>query len=770
MNKAFLSHSSSDKDFVRKVYKEVGAARCIFDECCFENGKSIIDEIVKGISNTDLFVLFISNDSLNSEWVQKEIILADNFVNAHEKKMILPILIDSGIKPDKDSRIPEWMKAYLMKPCHKEYTAASMIREALRELEYLTNPTYAAKRNLFIGRYREREEMEEALEQSIDPHYRSIIVNGLEGVGRRTLLMHFLQDRALINEHKEPICVRISTRSTIDDLILRLIEIVNGCVTPADFESLNTKTISEKSEFLKSYFEQLIKDHIYLFIIDDGCIVRPSQRICGWFVEAIDIPELLDSFNISIISKYRPSIDTLNHNDDLLCINVSPLSESETRTLFNKYCKILNVRSADGMDDIRDSLNGLPSQVYYAVEMIQRCGLDMALRNKQLIVDSGEKTVKTIIQEIKKRGDDSFNLFNLLCTLESTSYKMIYKIAGDTEFVNVELDYFFALGVFSLYGGCKQYIIVNSAIADYIKRSRISLFDAHQTKLDDIVENLVDINLNDTEFSDLSILIHSIKHSIMNGNNLPSSYYLPSFTLDAISDMYNQERYEDVVDIIDRMLLNKKRFDDNTIREYTHWLCISLARLKSTRFEKEVEYFSCNAEYYFLYGFYYRMLHRLERSKEYLREALHINKEHQRSKRELVNVYIMNDEYVKGLVLAKENYMTRSINPFHIQAYFICLVHANLDNIQSVRKELEELILQMKESLDRRAKSMLTTMQGEYEYYVNNDKLKAIKILKDANTKELSNQYAAKALKNIYKREGMEEEYQEIDALLKRFA
>lgn len=74
MNKAFLSHSSAQKDFVRKVYKLLGASRCVFDECCFDNGKKIIDEILRGLQNTDLFILFVSNESLDSDWVQQEIV------------------------------------------------------------------------------------------------------------------------------------------------------------------------------------------------------------------------------------------------------------------------------------------------------------------------------------------------------------------------------------------------------------------------------------------------------------------------------------------------------------------------------------------------------------------------------------------------------------------------------------------------------------------------------------------------------------------------
>lgn len=38
MSRVFLSHSSKDKDFVRKVAKIIGLNYCIIDECEFESG------------------------------------------------------------------------------------------------------------------------------------------------------------------------------------------------------------------------------------------------------------------------------------------------------------------------------------------------------------------------------------------------------------------------------------------------------------------------------------------------------------------------------------------------------------------------------------------------------------------------------------------------------------------------------------------------------------------------------------------------------------
>lgn len=218
-----------------------------------------------------------------------------------------------------------------------------------------------------------------------------------------------------------------------------------------------------------------------------------------------------------------------------------------------------------------------------------------------------------------------------------------------------------------------------------------------------------------------------------------------------------------VINLVDKMLLKSNQYDENTIREYRYWLCMSLARNKDRRFEKEVQYFYESADYYFLKGFYWRLKKDLRKAEEFLGEALKLNSNHQRTKREIVNVYIMNENYQEGLTLAKENFMRKKTNPFHIQAYFICLLHNNEQNVESVQEELSMLLDLIQKSLDKKAKSMYTTMLGEYIYYVQNNPLKAIEVLENRVNK-YGNVFAFKALGEIYKKEDLKDKYHALKA------
>ena len=70
----FLSHSSRDKEkYVEYIANKIGKDRCIYDTFSFKSGENIIDEILKNLNKAELFVVFISENSLISKNVLFEI-------------------------------------------------------------------------------------------------------------------------------------------------------------------------------------------------------------------------------------------------------------------------------------------------------------------------------------------------------------------------------------------------------------------------------------------------------------------------------------------------------------------------------------------------------------------------------------------------------------------------------------------------------------------------------------------------------------------------
>ncbi|RCW51598.1 toll/interleukin-1 receptor domain-containing protein [Halanaerobium sp. ST460_2HS_T2] len=91
----FLSHSSKDKFFVRKLAERLKQNRIEvwIDEAEINIGDSLIKKIGSAIDETDYFGVVLSHNSVNSEWVQKELQLAINR-ELEEKQVVLPMLLE----------------------------------------------------------------------------------------------------------------------------------------------------------------------------------------------------------------------------------------------------------------------------------------------------------------------------------------------------------------------------------------------------------------------------------------------------------------------------------------------------------------------------------------------------------------------------------------------------------------------------------------------------------------------------------------------------
>lgn len=104
----FLSHSSEDKDFVRKLANDL--LRCDvdvwLDEWEIEPGDSIVKQINSGIENSKFIALVFSKSFMISKWTTDEVESAIMKEKDSDGKVILPLLIElSDIPPQLKSKL-----------------------------------------------------------------------------------------------------------------------------------------------------------------------------------------------------------------------------------------------------------------------------------------------------------------------------------------------------------------------------------------------------------------------------------------------------------------------------------------------------------------------------------------------------------------------------------------------------------------------------------------------------------------------------------------
>lgn len=132
--KIFISHSSKDKSFVRRLAEDLRnlGVPVWFDEWELKVGDSLNFKIEEGIKDSSWLAVVISSNSINSKWVQKELNAAFSKELQRNNVFILPILME-------DCEVPLFLKDKVFADFRKSYEKGF---EALIKSLIPVNPYY----------------------------------------------------------------------------------------------------------------------------------------------------------------------------------------------------------------------------------------------------------------------------------------------------------------------------------------------------------------------------------------------------------------------------------------------------------------------------------------------------------------------------------------------------------------------------------------------------------------------------------------------------
>ncbi len=101
MSKIFLSHTSADKPFVRKLAADLrnNGHTVWIDEAEINIGDSLIGKIREGLDSVDYVAVVLSKASIQSEWVKKELEIASNKEIKEKRVIVLPLIIENVEMP-----------------------------------------------------------------------------------------------------------------------------------------------------------------------------------------------------------------------------------------------------------------------------------------------------------------------------------------------------------------------------------------------------------------------------------------------------------------------------------------------------------------------------------------------------------------------------------------------------------------------------------------------------------------------------------------------
>lgn len=762
--KAFISHSWAQKDFVNKIADYISRDKCIVDDHDFEKTRSIKDQILQNIDSCQLYVLVLSPEALQSDWIQFELDEIHRKLENRSVRDFCPIQL-GDLNLD-DPKLPDWLKQNLIYPITEHLVIGKKIQQRLREIALKADPILQQRENIYVTRSSLHDNFDKSLFTFKSKNYTSIVASGLKGVGRRTFLKEAYK-RNNIFPQNEPIYISLESDSTIDDLYLQL-SIIRQTEKTDILAALQDLSIKDKVNLIKERIKSIASYQERLLILDNGCIIQSNNYVAPWFLKIIDDPEFENKFIISVVSIFRPSKELLLDNDCIIEFNVPALDKAMSEQLFIRYAA-LRIPEIDkdilAKSQIANCFDGIPAQIFFAVNKIAETGLSNIDLIKRKVIEFGKNSTLPIIQQIEEDGQFAKELLVLICSYgRILSYDMLKRIVDDHELLDEILTKFYTYGVFEYFGYSQEFIKVNFAIEQFINRSKEPIKPQFQIKIKDIVTEFF-ANSNDEDYlDDLSSLYISVKEAITSGQKIPPKFYLPSFVLGSIRDLYDSRKFKSVIEISRNMLDNSHRMEERMEWQFENWLCMALAREKDEQFETEVTYFNDSYNFHFLWGFYYRQKGYINDAKKELRKALDLNPDHQKTKRELVSVLVREGKYSEALKMAKENYEyneTSKLNPFHIEAYFSCLI--NQDPITAENRcVIDELMEHISLSRHRKTADFQSYMESMYEFYIKQNKSMGIQMMEQCYQKSVNKSRPKQALERMYLKDGKIDAYHNI--------
>ena len=764
MAKAFLSHSSKDKDLVRKVAQQLGNKNCVLDEISFDPGRKTLEQIFSELDSSDIFVLFISNESLESTWVKKEINRAKESLSNDYLDRIIPIIIDENITYS-DTRIPKWIaKPYNLKFIENEVIILKKIRQALKEVNFKKTKFNQEIEKNFVGRNAEMEKFENDI-NNIDnwtPTY-IIAYNYFEGIGRRTFLKNALRKYELTNYLDSPTTITIDSKESIENFIYKL-NTISKIPEILDYD-FSVLSIESKIEIAVKLLKQFMDYKELVFVIDEGGIVLPNNTIVDWFKSLVNNELFDNNLILCLISKFRPNEAQLRREKKSLVYRIPELSKPEAKNLFLRLLKIYqleNLRRED-KEFFIEHLNGIPSQIIYAVNLIEINPFE-AKKNINEIVEYSDRFSSTILNHLKDTPN-AYQLAIFLSTNEIFSIDLINKVFGENDDTSAALQKLFDLSLFNFVFGGYEYVKLNPTLSDFINRSKIKIDNEYNDRLNNVTKELLKEDLDKIIIDDYSEFMITLQNMLVNEIKIPKKYFIPSLIIKNVIKEYDKGNYDYVIRICLELLENSN-YDQQIIWETNYRLTLAYARTRNDKFFDHISFFKNeinNLDYYFLLGFYHRHKGNKSKALEYYHKALEYYPEHSRTKREIVNLYLSLGQYEDALELAKVNYEKRKTNIYHIHSYFISVIRRKKQFTSSEITTLQTLMNAVESNPDIKSDDILRCMKGEYAYYVESNLDLANDILLEAIQLNENKNYPKKSLSEIYRKEGLNEALDELN-------
>ena len=378
--RAFLSHSSKDKDFVTAVARDLGRHRCVFDEFTFRTGDDLRQAIREGLHESTLFVLFASVNSMNSHWVDFELDEAEALRIERHLKGVLVFLMSAEMDV---GDLPVWLRRTKVT---KAASAKSVSREIQRGMQTVA---HRQQRPIYVGRQKERAAAEQSILTADSPSRNLVFVTGLTGIGRRAFLARLSTD---VFNLATDVVIRVESGDGMSELASRLAEEVEVYSGAAELRALVELISTESDDICLSriarYCRTLVAEQQMPVFYDDGGLIDDDGRLHSGVSAVLEYTSEDPALYCAFVTNRTPRFDGASSFGRPPVVRLPPLPRVDSIRLLTRLCDESAKSKLTGVQirDLADYVRGYPPSAYYAKALIQIYGPDVLAADTERLV------------------------------------------------------------------------------------------------------------------------------------------------------------------------------------------------------------------------------------------------------------------------------------------------------------------------------------------------------------------------------------------------
>ncbi len=361
--KFFLSHSSSDKNIVGKVYDQLGAALCHYDIATFDNTSFLPEQIYEALNESTHFILFASQKALSSDWVNGELRTAFSLWMKAKIRNAMVFLINDGER----SEIPSWLQDYVIIEHPSAHHISCRILSAFDDWESQIGnepPFY---------RYAEAMQLEKSVSVEPSKSPTTLMLCGADGYGRKQLANEVFK-RRFSGLARRKLTFSIEDHDSEVNFYRHVLGITS-LFTPTelsqktkDFLSLQPK---ERYEIIAEQIDEATKGGQVLYVDVGSAGLDDSGRISAW-LEGIVLELPRASYPRLVLISARRPVYLPSQSAEVICLQkIEPLPRDESQLLFSWWLTKLNTSNPQEIiEHFIDLVDGRPKSIELAARTL----------------------------------------------------------------------------------------------------------------------------------------------------------------------------------------------------------------------------------------------------------------------------------------------------------------------------------------------------------------------------------------------------------------